>query len=203
MMVKEQGFELHEITESPKLKEIFDSLISEIPKDLLETIKTFVENNLSKITGIDGGLEIRIVIDANVVFSQTIGYIKYGSLPSIIRLSKSPFVKIYAPPKIFEETIGNESELFKITRKVGGEITVEEVKQKILEILEHVKILNPGGDKEFELAKKLIGGRDPDDVDYLHLCFSIKAGIVTRDTHFDNLPKVQKWENLGQVKNYR
>lgn len=208
MMVREQGFELQEILEPPELKEIFDNLISELPEELLETIKTFVETNLSKIIGIDGKLEIRIVVDANMIFAQTKGYIEHGSLPSIIRLSKSPFVKMYAPSKIFEDTLENEDELAKlarkITRRLGREIAVEKVKQKMSEILEHIEILDPEKDKEFEMAQQLIGSRDPDDVDYVHLYLSIKAtGIITRDSDFDDLPNVQTWKDTEPVKELR
>lgn len=204
-MVRKHGFELHEITEPPELKEIFDNLISELPEELLEIIKTFVETNLSKIIRIDGKLEIRIVVDANIIFAQTKGFIEHCSLPSIIRLSKSPFVKMYASSKIFEDTLENEDKLAKlarkITRRLGRETTVEEVKQKKSEILDHVEILDPEKDKEFEMAQKLIGNRDPDDVDYIHLYLSIKAtGIITRDSDFDDLPKVQRWKDTDPVK---
>jgi len=199
MMVNEQGFKLREILELPEIKRIFDDLISEMPVELLETVKTFVENTLSKIIGIDGELEVRIVVDANVVISQTINYIKKDVQPIIVELSKSPFIKVYAPSKIFDDTINDMPKLSKIAKK--KKIELDLLKEKLSEVLSCVEILEPKGDKEFEMARQLIGSRDPDDVDYLYLYFSINAtGVVTNDNDFENLPKVQKWKNMGPVK---
>ncbi len=187
------------IIESPEIRRIFDDTVLGIPVELLEKIKYFVENNISRIIGVDGKLEIRIVVDANTVISQTINYIKRNDQPLIVKLSKSPFVKVYAPTKILKETLEDELKLSKIAIKKN--IELEELKEKLSEVLSCIEIIDPEGDREFKKAQQLIGSRDPDDVDYLQLYFSINAiCIVTNDSDFEGLLGVQTWKNMGSIK---
>ena len=75
------------------------------------------------------------------------------------------------------------------------------MKEKLSEVLSCIEIIDPEGDREFKKAQLLIGSRDPDDVDYLQLYFSIDAmGIVTNDSDFEDLLGVQTWKDMGSIK---
>lgn len=125
---KKTSIEPVRIIESPEIRRIFEDTVLGIPVELLEKIKYFVENNISRIIGVDGKLEIRIVVDANTVISQTINCIKRNDQPLIVKLSKSP--KVYAPTKILKETLEDELKLSKVARKKN--IEPEEFERKVI-----------------------------------------------------------------------
>ncbi|NJE26617.1 hypothetical protein E3E22_08310 [Thermococcus sp. MV5] len=198
LYLDKESFPLEEIYEPPELKEIFDNLVSEMPLELLELIKNFVEENLSKLIGIEGKLEISVVIDANAVISQAISYIKKERMPLIIELSKTPFVKLYAPPSIYDETVYDEEKLKEIAKKKKVPISV--LKEKMEEILSHIEIIAPEGYEEYKKARELVGWRDPKDIDYVWLYFSINAhGIVSSDKDITETI-VRTWKNMGPIK---
>lgn len=189
---------IEDIYEPPELRPILDDFLNDIPSDLLELVKQFAEHLLVNITGIQGKLELSIVVDANQVISQAINYIRDGRLPLIIQLSKTPFVKLYAPPSLREETLNDERKLKKISKKKG--IPIETLKSTIEEILEYITFEVPEGYEEYKKAIELVGERDPDDVDYVWLYFSINAtAIVSSDKHITETT-IKTWKNMGPLK---
>lgn len=148
-MVDNEGFPLEEIYKPPELNEVFNNLVSTMPSELLELVKNFVEKTLPTLIGIEGKLEVSVVLDANAVISQAINYIKKERMPLIIELSKTPFVKLYAPPLIYKETLYDEEKLKKIAKKkkvsMKKKISIDVLKEKIKEILSHIEIIAPEG----------------------------------------------------------
>ncbi len=193
-----ESISVQNIYEAPELKPIFDEFLVELPPSMLEIIKQFAERILMDITGIKGTLELSIVVDANQVISEAINYIRDGRLPLIIELSKTPFVKLYAPPSIREETLKDERKLEKISKKKG--IPVEALKSAIEEILEHITFKVPEGYEEYKKAMKLVGERDPDDVDYVWLYFSINATAIVSSDKDITETTIKTWKNMGPLK---
>ncbi|MCD6155109.1 MAG: hypothetical protein J7J22_05025 [Candidatus Verstraetearchaeota archaeon] len=201
-----EGFPLEEIYEPPELKTVFNDFVSELPRELLEWIKKFVEQNLTRLVGIEGKLELSVIVDANTVISQAINYIKKGQYPLIIELSKTPFIRFYAPPSIYKDTLDNEEELIKIAKKIAKkkkisvDMALGSLKTEIKTILEHIEIIAPEGDEEYKKAKELVGWRDLGDVEYVWLYFSINAkGVVSNDTDITETI-IRSWKNMGPIK---
>ncbi|WP_461864775.1 PIN domain-containing protein [Thermococcus sp.] len=194
------------IYEAPELKPIFDEFLIELPPDMLELIKEFAEHALMNITGIKGKLELSIVVDANSVISQAISYMKKGRTPLIIELSKTPFIKIYAPPSIYDETIYDEKKLEEIAERLAKEkksavnTLKEKLNEKMEEILNHIKIITPKGYEEYKKAKELVGWRDPKDVDYVWLYFSINAHAIVSFDKDITKTTIRTWKNMGPLK---
>ncbi|ASJ04667.1 PIN domain-containing protein [Thermococcus barossii] len=186
------------IYEPPELKYILNNFLNDLPPGILELVKQFAEHLLVNITGIQGTLELSIVVDANQVISQAINYIRDGRLPLIIKLSRSPFVKLYTPPSIREETLNDERKLEKISKKKG--IPVEALKSAIEEILEHITFKVPEGYEEYKKAMELVGERDPKDVDYVWLYFSINANAIVSSDKDITETTIKTWKNMGPLK---
>ncbi|WP_246112330.1 PIN domain-containing protein [Thermococcus aciditolerans] len=193
-----ESISVQNIYEAPELKPIFDEFLVELPPSMLEIIKQFAERILIDITGIKGNLELSIVVDANQVISQAINYIRDGRLPPIIELSKTPFVKLYAPPSIREETLKDKRKLEKISRK--KRIPVKALKSAIEEILEHITFKVPEGYEEYKKAMELVGERDPKDVDYVWLYFSINANAIVSSDKDITETTIKTWKNMGPLK---
>jgi len=193
-----ESISVQNIYADPELKPIFDEFLVDLPPSMLEIIKQFAERILMDITGIKGNLELSIVVDANQVISEAINYMRDGRMPLIIELSKTPFVKLYAPPSIIKETLQDERKLKKIAKK--KKIPVEDLRNAIKEILEHITFKIPEGYEEYKKAKELVGERDPNDVDYVWLYFSINAHAIISSDKDITETTVRTWKNMGPLK---
>jgi len=178
-------------TKIKQRKEKFVEAIKSIdPKFQLECKKFFEKYFLPIYLG--GKLEIKVIIDANIIISETLVYIKKNE-SFLLKLMESPFVIFIAPSYLKEELDEKIPELAK-----KKEIKERKLKKTIKRFLSKIKFVNKIEDKSYILANEKIGNRDRKDVPYLGLFFSIKAhAILSKDHDFQGIQKVRIWDRAG------
>ncbi len=167
-------------------------IVRNLDKSLLIHIKNYLEKNFYNIVGQE--IEIRIIVDANAVIGETLSYIKNGE-SFLLKVSESPFLKLFAPKWLRQEIEAKIPELSKKKR-----ISQEKLRSAFTTILAKIQYLDIADEKALLQAYLKIGYKDIKDVPYAALYFSIKThGVLTSDKHFKQVPEIKVWEKLGYI----
>ncbi|OQX19243.1 MAG: hypothetical protein BWK75_05855 [Candidatus Altiarchaeales archaeon A3] len=189
-----QKFKHTEIRRIPEDREDRDRILSEIVKKIDPKIllycKDYFENKLLYLWG--DKLELTLVIDANIIISDAIAYIKNGK-SFLLDLSKSPFLRLVAPSYLKDEL---EKKIPEVSKK--KKIDENTFRINISKFLEKVSFMEENDENTYRKARDLIGKRDEKDVPYVALYLLIKAhGILTRDKDILDIPEIKTWKGVG------
>lgn len=173
-----------------------DAVINQIVKSLdpavLNYCKDYFEKNLLYLYG--DKLEITLIIDAQAAISDAIAHVKEGK-SFLLELLKSPFLKMYSPTWLRDEV---NKKIPEIAGKRG--INENDLRNSAYAILEKIQIIDMENEIAHTRALASVGYRDPKDIPYVALYFSIRAhGILTKDAHITEIPEVKTWEKPGIV----
>lgn len=171
--------DLHQIGEIERnLERVVVDLNPELKKKLKEQFTQFFSIMLYN------ELELKLVIDANIVISAGISKTKKGRDLEIL---SSPHLKMFAPSEIKKEI---EEHLEEVAEK--KKIDIIELRNNINHILEKITILNPD-ERDLEIAIKMTEMRDTKDAPYIGLIFTTKShGVMTHnEKHFSGLSGVE------------
>lgn len=177
--------------------------IIEINKDIARLVKSldpsarqyckeYLEKNLQHL--LENKLEMSLIVDANAVISDALAYVEKGK-SFLMEISKSPFLKMRAPDWL-------KQELDKKIPEIAGKrkISEEEFRKAVFDILEKVELEYLTDSSAYFAACLKVGYKDPKDVPYVALYFSVKShGILTKDRDITNLSGIKTWEKPGQV----
>lgn len=161
-------------------------------QSILTESKKYFEKTLHSMGKYE--LELKLVIDANIVLQEGLALVKKGK-SSLISISKSPFFKVIAPTWLLEE----------LDRKipiVAKENNVEEqvLRKAVDEVIKPITILEVRDEKAYIQAKQILGSRDPEgkDAPYVALYLSVNShGILTADDDIVGQKEIKTWNKVG------
>lgn len=157
--------------------------------EILVYIKNLLEKNLSQ----GYNFELKLIVDTNIILQESLALIKKGS-SALISLSKSPFLKIFAPTWLLIE-------LNKKMPDVAKENNIDEqvLRTKVEEIKKQI-IISEICERDYTTARQILGERDPEgkDAPYVALYLSINAhGILTADKDIIEQKGIRTWNKVG------
>ena len=181
---------------SEKIRHFLDECTKGFSPDLIEYLKTGFQTSV--INGFDNkemDLQIKIVVDTNVVIKSLRHYAKTGKSSLLLKLESNPLFPLYSPTDLEDEVSDyienkekdpkNRPKMREMWSLIRTNITVQE------------KIRTESWNK----AKEVIGKRDSDDVPFVGVYFDLNAsGIVTDDEDYDQ-PEIRRFtiESLGNL----
>lgn len=129
-------------------------------------------------------LELRLVIDANIVIA---GAIAKTQGKKDIAILDSPHIKVFGPPKLITEIENNLP-----TRAKEENLNIDELKRNADFLLSKITIISPD-EKDLILALEMTKTKDVKDAPYVGLIFTTKShGVMTRnEKHYSNLNGVE------------
>lgn len=183
-MIKNQGL--------AEIDAVINQIIKSLDPAVLDYCKEYFEKNLLYLYG--GKLEITLIIDAQAVISDAIAHVKEGK-SFLLELLKSPFLKVYSPTWLRDEV---DKKIPEIAEKRG--VNESNLRKSAYAILEKIQIVDQENETAHTIAFTSVGYRDPKDIPYVALYFSIRShGILTKNKHITEIPEVKTWEKPGTV----
>ena len=181
---------------SEKIRHFLDECTKGFSPDLIEYLKTgFQTSAINGLVNKEMDLQIRIVVDTNVVIKSLRHYAKTGESSLLLKLESNPLFPLYSPTDLEDEVSDyienkekdpkNRPKMREMWSLIRTNITVQE------------KIRTESWNK----AKEVIGKRDSDDVPFVGVYFDLNAsGIVTDDEDYDQ-PEIRRFtiESLGNL----
>lgn len=138
-------------------------------------------------------LKMSFVVDANVVVSSILRYAK-GEGSILVKLAGNPLFELLAPEEIEEEVVEaleeksaenglRKSRLLRVWEKVRRSIKISEVRSR----------------SAIEMARRLIGKRDPKDLPYVAMFIETQAsGVLTYDADHEESPEIRRF-SMGDL----
>jgi predicted nucleic acid-binding protein len=167
-------------------------VVKSIDPNIFNQIKKYFEEKLFYLY--ENKLELTLIINAEIVISDAIAYVK-NNKSYLLNLSKSPFLKLFAPVWLKQEL---EKKIPEISKK--EKIDENKFRSAILTILEKINLVESMNDRAYKIAFNMIGERDEKDVPYLALYLSIKShGILTKDKDVSEIQGIKIWSRPGVV----
>lgn len=129
-------------------------------------------------------LELRLVIDANIVIA---GAIAKTQGKKDIAILDSPHIKVFGPPKLVTEIENNLP-----TRAREENLNIDELKRNADFLLSKITIISPN-EKDLLFALEITKTKDVKDAPYVGLIFTTKShGVMTKnEKHYSNLRGVE------------
>ncbi|MGC9778039.1 MAG: hypothetical protein HZR80_02220 [Candidatus Heimdallarchaeota archaeon] len=174
-------------------KKLFDEVLNSVDPKFYKTCKAFFDNFFHSANTSED-LKLKVIVDANIVISESLVYIKKKK-SYLLQLLNSPFINIVAPDYLRRELNEKVDDLSR-----SKKIKKSDLRRTFDMFLSKIKLVNRIDDIAYFKAKELIGSKDEKDVPYLGMFFSIDAfAILTNDTDFKDLPEVQIWNRPGDA----
>ncbi|HEV2520001.1 MAG TPA: PIN domain-containing protein [Thermoplasmata archaeon] len=131
---------------------------------------------------------LRVVIDTNIIVQDSIAVAK-GKPSTTERILSSPFVEVYAPNNITEES----NRILRNRSKRG--VPLEPALRHAAALLQRVRLVDPQ-DPSIRKAREAIGERAPEDVPFLAVAIELGTdAIVSRDkVALDPIKMSRRWE---------
>lgn len=138
-------------------------------------------------------LKMSFVVDANVIVSSILRHVK-GEGSILMKLAGNPLFELLAPAELerevaeaIEEKAAKEgirkAKLLKAWQKIKRSIKVSEVRSR----------------RALEMARRLMGRRDPKDVPYVAMFVEMEAsGVLTYDDDYEESPDIKRF-NIDQL----
>lgn len=175
-----------------EIDDIIGQVVKATDPAILAYCKDYFEKNLLYLYG--DKLEMILIVDAQAIISEAIAQVRKGR-SFLLELLKSPFLKLYSPTWLRDEV---KKKIQKIAEREG--IAEGDLEKSADILLEKVKVVDPDDEVAYTRAWASIGYRDPQDIPYVTLYFSIKShGILTRDKDIAEIPEIKTWERPGTV----
>jgi len=133
-------------------------------------------------------LQLHLVIDSGIIVTDAFG-VGRGFNSTTPRLLQSPFVKVYAPAKAWEEVPR------KIQEKHPEDVDVQRALRQGELVLQQVHRVDTASPASVQRAAILIGKHSPEDVDFLAVAFDTDAdAVVSFDKRaYDQLEEIDRW----------
>ncbi len=142
--------------------------------------------------------KIKIVVDANILISETVIYFKKGK-SHFFELLRHEIIEPISPKYIVEEIEEHMDEIVRKTKR-----TKEEIWNTLNTMyFSRIKLMDVDGRGKEGYSKLIerLREKDPDDIQYLLLYLSEDAdAILSRDNHFIRLGGILTFENVGRLK---
>ncbi len=169
----------------------WEEVTNNLGSDFLSYLQSFLFENQYFFSE-DCTFQVELIIDTNIVFGEIRAILK-GKPSFLMSIIGNPFLKLYAPPEIVEETIST------IENDLPRNLNQIKAKEVAMNILSQIEILRGQRLESWIHAYHLIGERDKKDVPFLSLAFSLEShGIMTRDKDFEDQTDVRIWK-LGEA----
>jgi predicted nucleic acid-binding protein len=172
-----------------------ERVVEGIPPQLLSYLGLQFQRSISEALGKEVEMELKLVVDTSSLIPELISFIRTGK-SALYELTKGPFIKLYAPPKLIQEI---EEKIPEISRKhkLDQNNLVQTWRQYFstrIEISDTQSLL------AFLFGRATVGKRDLEDVPFVALTFSLKThGIVTRDKDIIEQPEIRIWK-IGEAR---
>jgi predicted nucleic acid-binding protein len=170
---------------------VIDQVVKALDPAILTYCKDYFEKNFLYI--LEDKLEMSLIIDANIVISDALSLVE-NKKSFLLELMKSPFLKLLAPNWL-------KNELDRKIPEISRKKKIDESRLRdAVSLLTQKVIICDLNDTAYLLAYEKVGYRDPKDVPYVALYFSIKShGILTQDKDISAVPEIKIWERPGSV----
>jgi len=166
-----------------------EGILKDIPPKLLNYLKRNFEQNISSFIGGSFKLELRLVIDSSSVISNLISFAKKRE-STLHKLTKEPFLRLYAPSTIKKEVENNIAEISE-KKKLDKELLIRTWR---LDILPKITVLDTMDFKAMFKGFFAVGMRDITDVPFVALHFHLGThGVITEDKDIIEQPVVRTW----------
>lgn len=153
-------------------------------------MKSYAEQALPSLLYSD--LELRLVIDTNVIISDALLFYKEGKSFLLVLLN-SPFFTAIAPSKIDTEL---EHNIIKISKK--KKLDEDRLRAIVADFRKKIKIMEAEEESSYSRAAQLLGNHIK-DVEYVALSFYSKShGIMTYDINIQKAG-IRTWNNRNSV----
>ena len=157
---------------------------------MLKYMKSYAEQALPSLLYSD--LELRLVIDTNVIISDALLFYKEGKSFLLVLLN-SPFFTAIAPSKIDTEL---EHNIIKISKK--KKLDEDRLRAIVADFRKKIKIMEAEEESSYSRAAQLLGNHIK-DVEYVALSFYSKShGIMTYDINIQKAG-IRTWNNRNSV----
>lgn len=178
------------------IDDAFETLATAVSPKTYLYLKSELEYFLPQVIGRSAKAELHLVVDASQVIAEMLSYVRRGE-SILVKLARSPFLKLYAPPEIDHE-VRKSVEKIASKGKVDRTRMLEAWERVFSPMIEIRQVRNPLAEL---LGNAALRGRDPKDVPYAALYFSFKVhGVVTRDSDISEQPSIRVWK-IGRVRN--
>ncbi len=168
-----------------------------VPTSIKNLIDSWVGENYIDMLFNDG-FKIKIIVDANIIFSEVISYFKKGK-SDFLRILDHEVIEAISPTYILEEIEEHMEDIVRKTKKTEEEIW-KVIEEKYISKIK-LKEVNSRGKRGYEEIVNRLKERDPDDLPYLIMYISEDAdAILSRDNHFIGLSGVFTMEMVSSLK---
>lgn len=172
--------------------EALDKSIHDFPDEMFAFMKEKMNEMMTSMFSAER-MVVNIVMDTSILFQEVRAIAVRGS-SFLQKLNKSPFVKFYGPSRLKMEIHAKIKAKFpkdKATKDLDIDYCIG-IADKLLSTIE---INDEHSEEAMRHAHAAIGNRDPNDVDFVSLGFSINAhAIVTRDNDMGDSSEVRTWK---------
>lgn len=181
---------------SKKVYDFLDEASKGLSPDLIEYLRRrFQTSMINWITEDEAGLQVKLVIDSNIVIRSLKYYAKTGKSSLLFKLKSNPLFPLYSP-------INLETEVLEYIEVKEKNQKYKPKMRKAWNLIKQNIIFQKEIDMEsWNKAQETIGKRDSDDVPFVGVYFDLKAsGIITDDKDYEH-PEIRRFniESLGEV----
>lgn len=172
-----------------------EETVEQIPPQLLSYMSSQFQRNMSGMLGKDIEMKLRLVVDTSSILPELMSYVRVGR-STLNEVAKTSFVELYAPPKLVQEVGEKIPVLSKKHRLDHSKLT--QAWQQIF--LPKIRVSDVLSLQALLFAQNTVGNRDPEDMPFVALSFSLRAdGITTRDKDLLEQPDIRTWK-MGKVR---
>lgn len=172
--------------------EALDNSIHDFPDEMFAFLKEKMNEMMTSMFSAER-MVVNIVMDTSILFQEVRSIAVNGS-SFLQKLNTSPFVKFYGPSRLKMEIHAKIRAKFP-TNKATKDLDIDFCIGIADQLLSTIEINDEHSVEAIRLAHAAIGNRDPNDVDFVSLGFSINANaIVTNDNDMGDSAEVRTWK---------
>lgn len=183
-------------------KETIDKEFTDIVHNLPNELTSYIQE---KINAFDQHLfkhsfQLELVVDTNIIF-QEVRSLMLNNSSFFLRIIDNPSISICAPSQLKIELYEKIKIKFPKDKKTKS-LNIKECLAKADMILEKINIRDDFNVTSTAKAKSILEERDPKDISFVALNFSLKAhGMLTNDKDILDQEDVQTWKlkDAGKV----
>ena len=176
----------------------FTKIVHKLPHGLLNYLKSKMLANgfFTK----DSCFQLELVVDTNILFAEVRSLMTNNS-SFFLKIADNPFIKIYAPSQLREELYAKIKIKFPKDNKTKHlDVNACLIKANLL--LSKISIRDDIGNASWHKAKSRLQERDPKDIAFVALNFSLRThGVLTRDKDISDQKEINTWAlaDAGEV----
>ncbi|MEM4293537.1 MAG: putative toxin-antitoxin system toxin component, PIN family [Thermoplasmata archaeon] len=185
------------VPEAPEIyttnyERIKEELFNKLPPEVFNLLNEWIRQNWHTI--FLGGIDIKIVVDTNIVISEALALLKHGK-SCLIKLSNFNILKLYAPEWLEEEV---DKKIPQIAKK--KKIDQSRLRDAVKRIMKVINLHHSSNIIPSVIVSK-IRKRDPKDTPYLEIYLQHKAhAILTQDSDIYEIKEIKVLKRTGELK---